>query len=159
ELTCIRGLSGRVLEHHVFRQRRLHAAIAEVTGLHMTLRVSPEVLGLLACPRSRRPLSWVPATQFAQNVVVGSASRLPATDGYLTDGESASPVVEGFPTLLWPDAFRATPAEIDIRDARYCEAYREMAHYNPIARDMARNVEASDAYKTLARIQQARAPD
>lgn len=99
-------------------------------------------------------MSWVPSTQFVQNSVAGSATRLPATDGYLTDGETAYPIVEGFPTLLWPDAFRMTPAQVDIRDARYCEAYREMAHYNPMARAMARNVTASEAYKTLVRIRE-----
>jgi SAM-dependent methyltransferase len=124
----------------------------------MTIRVSPAVLKLLGCPKSHRPLSWTPVVGFSQNMVLGSATRLPATDGYLTDGDSAYPVVEGFPTLLWPDAFAAAPAAIDIRDPRYCEAYREMAHYNPIARDMARTVEASEAYKTLARIKEKCAP-
>jgi SAM-dependent methyltransferase/uncharacterized protein YbaR (Trm112 family) len=123
------------------------------------IRVAPSVLPLLACPKSRRPLAWIAATRSQPQVVWQGMCALPATDGYLSDGETAYPIVEGFPTLLWPDAFTQAPATIDIRDPRYCEAYAEMAHYNPIARAMAQNVRASDAYMTLARIQQKCAPE
>jgi len=125
----------------------------------MAIRVSPAVLQVLACPKSHRPLSWVPMTDLQRNVVHGTLEHASATDGYLTSGDTAYPVVEGFPTLLWPNSLRANPVEVDLRDPHYCEAYAEMSHYNPIAREMARNVEASDAHKTLARIKAQCAPD
>ena len=124
----------------------------------MAIRVSPNVLGLLACPRSHRSLTWVPTTGFKQSLVPGKGHGAEATDGYLTDGETAYPVIGGFPALLWPDSYRQTPVEVDLRDPRYCEAYAEMEHYNPIARRMAQNVKASEAFKTLARIKQECAP-
>lgn len=124
----------------------------------MTIRVSPSVLGLMACPRSHRPLALLPTTDFRPCRASGSEHGSAAIDGFLTDGETAYPVIEGFPTLLWPDSYRASPATVDLRDPRYCEAYAEMEHYNPIARDMARNVRKSDAFKTLSRIQQECAP-
>lgn len=74
-----------------------------------------------------------------------------------SDGKRAYPIANGIPRLLAPEALGPIeePVVVDLADPRYAEAYTEMAHYDQLADEEARNVVPSSAGVALRPILEA----
>lgn len=109
---------------------------------------------VLVCPRTRQPLAMM-ARADAERLMGGRLQALRPirggepepfgpTDVVLVraDHRRAYPVIDGFPILLAPEILGVAGEveEIDLKDPRYEEAYREMPFYDRTATDEAAKV-------------------
>lgn len=135
-----------------------------------------EMLEILACPETGQPLELVPRRQ-AEADAGAPLGLLRASDersfdldahfGTVThvlrrrDHQAAYAVVDGIPILMVPEQIGPyhRRRSFDLKDARYAEAYEEMEHYNQAADHQVREINRSDAYLHVARVQQATAAE
>ena len=79
--------------------------------------------------------------------------RLPDWLLVRADGKAGYPIIEGIPLLLVPEMIGVADEQnrVDIADARYAEAYEEMAYYNQTSATMAEAMESTTAYRDAAK--------
>lgn len=122
---------------------------------------------LFTCPESTLPLAEVDL-RTAEQLIAGGRSlssrlnKVPppigptATIMIRSDYRCGYPIVDGVPVLISPEMLVAPEdaVVIDLDDPRFCEAYREMDHYNAIAVHDARHLETSVAGKFVQQIRE-----
>jgi uncharacterized protein YbaR (Trm112 family)/SAM-dependent methyltransferase len=124
------------------------------------MKVTNTVLDLLACPRTHAPLRAARSDSVAALQPIRRAGfeapQVGVTETLLVTqpGDLAYPVSDGFPALMWPEVLLANgrDEEVDLKDARYHEAYAEMEFYNPVAYANAQNIPSTNIYKEMSRL-------
>ncbi|HEY5530023.1 MAG TPA: methyltransferase domain-containing protein [Thermoleophilia bacterium] len=133
----------------------------------MKLEHLAEVIASLACPETKMPLELVSLEEAERRAGGSLVPRAQARDAQgkasdpvgrtpwvllRADLNCAYPVVEGIPILLAPESLTSggCPRAPDLTDARYAEAYLEMAFYNEVASQEARDIARSESYAAVA---------
>lgn len=129
----------------------------------MKLEYLRQAISLLACPETKMPLELVSVEEADRRVGESLVPRSEALDVkgkpstpvgrtpwvlMRKDLRCAYPVVEGIPILLAPESL--TPAgrrrAANLTQAKYAEAYAEMAFYNEVASREARTISRSESH-------------
>ena len=133
-----------------------------------------EMLDVLACPETGQPLELITLQQAEADLGAPfgllrapdeQSSELVSHFGTVThilrrkDHHAAYAVVDGIPILIVPEQIghHNQHRSFNLKDPQYAEAYEEMEHYNQVSDELLREINLSDSYTHVLRVQQASA--